>query len=160
MTDKKRIERILSDARAATAHLDLAVWRRLDRAEFANRAGADDAPVLVRNLSRNAVELLLDVWPETTLFDNGDYGTCDDPSVLAHGSTWILYATRGDVCAALDECDALKDAALDLALSNLNSDHEGRVAFTERSVERANTAMRRRLVKAWTTYPDPVAASA
>jgi len=63
------------------------------------------------------------------------------------------------VMTALDDCDHLKDVALDAALDGLNSDHEGRIAFVERTVERANAAMRRRVEEAWTTY-EPVEALA
>jgi len=166
MTNRTRIARILTnaltelDANGGNTNPNAGIWKiRLHLAELANRDGTDAAPVLVRNLSRNAVELLLDVYPATTLFDNGVYGTCDDPRVLAHGPTWILYATRDDVMTALDDCDHLKDVALDAALDGLNSDHEGRIAFVERTVERANAAMRRRVEEAWTTY-EPVEALA
>mgnify|MGYP004455338503 CR=1 FL=1 len=149
MTYKGRIAKILSKAIDANNHLGLGVWRRLDLAESANRANTADAPVLVRNLSEKSVEAILDEYPESALFDNGEgYGTTDNPRFLAHGRRWLLFAGLDDVVDVIRAVPAMRDDAIEMALGELGSDHEGRIAFTERSVNRSIDAMVRRLRRA------------
>ena len=176
MTTQKRIERILNKAFKANASavenegrelgFAAAVHGRLRVAELADNIKSLHAylkakgerffpynvahllPVLVRNLSEKSVDALIDEFPESALFDNGDYGTTDDPRILAHGRRWVLFGNRDEVTGMIDAVPAMRENAIEMALGELDSDHEGRIAFTARSVNRSFNTLLQRLEEA------------
>ena len=142
-----KVERILR--RAWDAEKSDADRSYLRNAFETHELNNEDRPVLVTQLSENAVDDIFDVHCNFEMEVAGKTKLeATEGRVLAHGKSWVLFADADAVNEVLKDSEYLEDKRISSVDFPNFDPSDAQIAFVERSVKKGILAMERKLKKA------------